>query len=139
MDIRSRRTARCSPVRSDRIAMRMQTKCTPAERAAEYLKRIAALTGAKQVCGDSYRLKAGRRHFLVDSKFVRVISHHGKSTCFSVAADPDMPSAEVVASALLHLKNNPRLFKKWRKQPGSAFKANGKAFRDAYQLTRYGT
>jgi len=46
-----------------------------------------------------------------------------------------MPSAEVVASALLHLKNNPRLFKKWRKQRGSTFKADGKVFRDAYQLT----
>ncbi len=69
-------------------------------------------------------------------EFVRVISHHGKSTCFSVVADPDMPSAEVVASALLQLKNNPRLFKKWRKQPGSAFKANGKVFRGAYQVTR---
>ncbi len=116
--------------------MRMQTKCTPAQRAAEYVKRVAALTGAEQVCGDSYWLRAGRREFLVDNKFVRVISHHGKSTCFSVAADPDMPSAEVVASALLQLKNNPRLFKKWRKRPGYAFKANGKMFGNAYQLTR---
>jgi hypothetical protein len=118
-------------MRSDRLAMRMQTKCTPAERAEEYLKRVAALTGAVQVRGDSYCywLSAGRRNFLVNGKFVRVISHHGKSTCFSVAADPDMPSAEVVASALLQLKNNPKLFKKWRKQPGSTFKANGKMFR----------
>jgi len=37
----------------------------------------------------------------------------------------------VVASALLQLKNNPRLFKKWRKQPGYTFKANGKMFRGA--------
>jgi hypothetical protein len=117
----------------------MQTKYTPAQRAAEYLKLVAALTGAKQIGVDSYWLRAGHRDFLVDYKFVSLIARHGKSTCFSVAADPDMPSAEVVASALLHLKNNPRLFKKWRKQPGSAFKANGKAFRDAYQLTRYGT
>jgi hypothetical protein len=116
--------------------MRMQTKCTPAQSAAEYLKRVAALTGAEQVCDDSYWLRAGRRNFLVDYKFVRVISDHGKSTCFSVAADPDMPSAEVVASALLQLKNNPRLFKKWRKQRGYTFKANGKMFRDIYQLTR---
>ena len=72
----------------------------------------------------------------MDYKFVRLVSHHGKSTCFSVLADPDMPSAEVVASALLQLKNNPKLFKKWRKQPGSMFKANGKAFRYAYPLTR---
>ena len=123
-------------MRSDLLAMRKRTKCTPTQRAAEYLKRVAALTGAKQVRGDSYWLRAGRRNFLVNYEFVRVISHHGKSTCFSVVADPDMPSAEVVASALLQLKNNPRLFKKWRKQPGSAFKANGKVFRGAYQVTR---
>jgi hypothetical protein len=116
--------------------MRMQTKYTPAQRAAKYLKRVAALTGAEQIRDDSYWLRAGRKNFLVDHKFIRLISHHGKSTCFSVAADPGMPSAEVVASALLHLKNNPRLFKKWRKQRGSTFKANGKEFRDAYQLTR---
>ena len=53
----------------------------------------AALTGAEQVRGDSYCLAAGRRNFLVDYKFVRDISHHGKSTCFSIATDPDMPSA----------------------------------------------
>ena len=123
-------------MRSDLLAMRKRTKCTPAQRAAKYLKRVAALTGAEQVRGDSYWLRAGRRNFLVDYEFVRVISHHGQSTCFSVAADPDMPSAEVVASALLQLKNNPRLFKKWRKQPGSTFKANGKMFRGAYQVTR---
>jgi len=123
-------------VRSDLLAMRKRTNCTPTQRAAEYLKRIAALTGAEQVRGDSYWLRAGRRNFLVDCKFVRVISPHGKSTCFSVVADPDMPSAEVVASALLQLKNNPRLFKKWRKQPGYTFKANGKMFRGAYQVTR---
>jgi hypothetical protein len=116
--------------------MRMQTKSTPAQRAANYLERIAALTGAKQIRGDSYRLRAGCRNFLVDYKFVRVISRHGKSTCFSVATDPDMPSAEVVACALLQLKNNPKLFKKWRKQPEYMFKANGKMFRDIYQLTR---
>src|SRR5260370_40389191 len=112
----------------------MQTKYTPAERAAEYLRRVAALTGAERVRSDCYWLRAGHRNFLVDYKFVRLISHRGKSTCFSVAADPDMPSAEVVASALLHLKSNPRLFKKWRKQLGSTFKANGKVFRDGYQL-----
>jgi hypothetical protein len=116
--------------------MSMQTKGTPAQRAAKHLKRVAALTGAEQIRGDSYWLRVGHRDFLVDYEFVRLISHHGKSTCFSIAADPDMPSAEVVASALLHLKNNPRLFKKWRKQRGSTFKANGKVFRDAYQLTR---
>jgi hypothetical protein len=115
--------------------MRKGAKCTQAKRSAKYLKRIAALTGAKQVCGESYRLRAGRMHFLVDSKFVRVISPRSESTCFSVAADPDMPSAEVVASALLQLKNNPRLFEKWREWPAHTFKADGKMFRDTYQIT----
>jgi hypothetical protein len=114
--------------------MRERTKRTPAQRAAKYLKRVAALTGAEQVPGGSYWLRAGCRNFLVDSKFVRVISHHGKSTCFSVATDLDIPSAEIVASALLQLKNNPRLFRNWRKQPGYPFKANGKMFRDAYPI-----
>ena len=116
--------------------MRRQTKSTPAQRAAEYLKRVAALTGAEQVRDDSYWLRVGHRRFLVDQKFVWLVSGHGKSTCFSVAADPDMPSAEVVASALLHLKNNPGLFKEWKKRPGCMFKANGKLFRDPYQLAR---
>jgi hypothetical protein len=122
--------------RSNRQVMRMQTKFTPEQRAMKHLKRVAALTGAAPVHGDSYLLKVGRRNFLVGYKFVRLISHRCKSTCFSVATDPDMPSAEVVASALLQLKSNPRLFKKWRKQQGLTFKANGKMFRDAYWLTR---
>ena len=116
--------------------MRTRTKCAPGQRAAEYLNRIAALTGAKQVCGECYRLTVGGMHFLVDSKFVHVINPRSESTCFSVAADPDMPSAEVLASALLQLKNNARLFEKWREWPAHTFKANGKMFRDIYQLTR---
>ncbi len=102
----------------------------------KYLKRIAALTGAKQICGESYRLAAGRRRFLVDSKFVRVISPRSKSTCFSVESDPEMPSAEVVASVLLHLKNNPTLFEKWKQLRGYTFKANGEVFEHTYQFTR---
>jgi hypothetical protein len=62
--------------------MSKQTKCTPAQRAAKYLKRVAALTGAEQIRGDSYWLRAGHRNFLVDYKSVRLISPHGKSTCF---------------------------------------------------------
>jgi len=116
--------------------MRMQTKCTPAQRAAEYLKRVAALTGAEQVRDDTYWLRVGRRHFLVDSRFVRLISRGGESTCFSVATDPDIPGAEAVASALLQLKNNPRLFEKWRELHGYTFKANGRMFRDEYQRIR---
>ena len=57
-------------MRSDRLATRMRTKCAPAQRAAKYLKRIAALTGAEQVRGDSYWLRAGCRDFLVAYRFV---------------------------------------------------------------------
>jgi hypothetical protein len=74
--------------------MRMEPKFTPAERAEEYLERIAALTGAKQDDDGAYRLTIGSMRFLVDYKFVRVVSHRVKSTCFSVAADPDMPREE---------------------------------------------
>jgi hypothetical protein len=99
-----------------------------AQRAAKYLERIATLTGAKPVYGDSYVLTSGRRHFLVDYKSVRVISRSGQSTCFYIEAVPDMPRAELIASALLQLKNNPRLFKMWRKQRGDLFKADGRIF-----------
>jgi hypothetical protein len=119
--------------------MKMQTKCTPAERAAEYLERIAVLTGAKQDEDGTYHLTAGDMHFLVDYKFVRVMSYRGESTCFSVVVYPDIPRAEEVASALLQLKNNPRLFEKWRKRQGDTFKANGQMFGDTYRLTRDGT
>jgi hypothetical protein len=116
--------------------MRVKTKFTSAERAEEYLERIVALTGAKKDDDSDYRLTTGRMRFIVGYKFVRVMSHRGESTCFSVAADPDMPHAEVVASALLQLKNNPRLFEKWRRRHGDKFKANGQLFGDTYQLTR---
>jgi len=107
--------------------MKAQNICTPFERAARYLKRIAALTGAKHVQGNSYVLAVARKHFLVNAKFVHLLSRRGKSTCFSLIADLDTPRAEIVASVLLQLKNNPKLFKKWRKRPGCPFKANGKS------------
>jgi len=47
-----------------------------------------------------------------------------------------LPNAEVIASRLLQLKNNPGLFKKWTKQPGSTFKTNGKMFGNTDWLTR---
>ena len=112
------------------MTTRAQTRDAAAKRAALYLKRVARLTGARQIPGGGYWVRAGRRDFLVDSKFVQLLSSRRKSTCFSVATDPDTPRAEIVASALLQLKNNPRLFEKWRKQPAYLFKANGKTFRD---------
>jgi hypothetical protein len=114
--------------------MSMKTKSTPAERAAEYLESIAWLTGAKLDDDGTYHLTAGHMRFRVDYKFV--ISHCGKSTCFSVVAYPDIPRAELIASALLQLKNNPRLFEKWRERQGDAFKANGQIFEGAYPLIR---
>jgi len=116
--------------------MRMQTKYTAADRAAEYLERIAVLTGAQEDADGTYHLAAGPIRFRVDYKFVHAISHGGESTCFSVVAYPDIPRAEVIASALLQLKNNPRLFEKWRQRQGDTFKANGQKFGDAYPLTR---
>jgi hypothetical protein len=116
-----------------RLAMRIRTKSTPDCRAAKYLERIAALTGAKQEHDGSYRLTAGRRDFLLDSRFVRVITSRDESTCFYIATDRQIPSAEVVASALLELKNNPGLFEKWRERRGCTFKANGKKFRGKHR------
>ncbi len=114
-------------MRSDPPAMRMKPKFTPT-RAEEYLKRVAALTGAQQDDDGAYLLTTGHIRFLVGDKFVRVISHHGESTCFSVPADWDMPRAELVASALLQLKNNPGLFEQWREMQGYTFKADGQMF-----------
>jgi hypothetical protein len=116
---------------SDRISIKTQKTSAAWERPSRYLERIAALTGAERVHGESYRLAVARKFFLVDSKFVHRLSGRGKSTCFSLVADLDTPRVEIVASVLLQLKNNPKLFKKWRKRPGCPFKANGKPFRGA--------
>jgi hypothetical protein len=95
-----------------------------------YLKRVVALTGARRAWDDTYVLKAGGKRFQIDNRDVRLISNReGKSTCFFIPAHPNMPKQEVIACALLQLKNNPKLFKKWRKRPGYLFRANGKAFR----------
>ena len=55
-------------MRDDPLVMSRRTKCTPVERAAEYLERIAWLTGAKQDDDGTYHLTAGGTHFLVDAK-----------------------------------------------------------------------
>ena len=73
-------------MRSDRLAMSTQSGSTPAERAAEYLERIAWLTGANLDDDGTYHLTAGRMRFRVHSEFVRVTSHRGESTCFSLVA-----------------------------------------------------
>jgi hypothetical protein len=47
---------------------------------------------------------------MLDWRRTRVISHRGESTCSFVVAYPDIPRAEVIASALLQLKSNPQPF-----------------------------
>jgi len=116
-----------------RLAMRIRSKDTPRRQAAKYLERIAALTGARQEYDGSYRLTAGEKEFIVGSRFVSILSSRDKSTCFYIDTDREIPSAEIIASALLELKNNPRLFKKWRKRRGCTFKANGKIFRGTHR------
>ena|SRR6267154_421421 len=94
----------------------------PEQRASLYLERIVGLTGAKRVCGHTYFLKAGGKRFLLDDSAVRLISHRGgKSTCFSIPTNPFLPRQEVIASALLQLKNNPKLFAKNIRLPTVAF------------------
>src|SRR6516162_7493980 len=84
----------------DDMRMRAQTQNSSFDRAEEYLRRVAQLTGAKQITDCVYRLRVGRRHFVVDCKFVRVISHHRKSTCFSLGTDQ---MSRVSRPAGLHL------------------------------------
>ena len=87
-----------------RFAMRIDC---PEQRAAMHLKRIVALTEARQVCDDTYFLKAGGKRFLLNDRAVRIISHGGgKSTCVFIPAHPNMPRQEVIASAWQQLKNN---------------------------------
>jgi hypothetical protein len=111
------------------MPVKAQNKHGLSERPARYLKRIVALTGARKVQGERYMLAVGRKYFLVDARFVYLLSRRGKSTCFSLLADVDTPRPEILGSALLQLKNNPKLFKKWRKWAGCPFKADGKIFR----------
>src|SRR5260370_775088 len=51
----------------------------PKDRANTYLLPIDALTGVERVGRDSYWRRAGRKNFLVDSSFVRVVSHEGNA------------------------------------------------------------
>ena len=119
-------------MRSDRLAMRTRIKCAPARRAAKYLKRIAALTGATQT-GSAYVLDVGKMRFRVRDRHVsrlRDITDPGcalEETCF-YPVHRGMPKAEELATALLQLMNNPALFDRWAAQSG-AFKADGQAFR----------
>jgi len=104
-------------------------------RAKTYLHRIVALTGGTQT-DEGYILDVGKTRFHVRDGYVRRLrdSTNPKcrydETCFS-CVHKVMPRAEEIASALLQLKNNPRLFDQWARQNGRAFKADGQVFTGA--------
>jgi hypothetical protein len=102
------------------------------DRAKGYLRRIAALTGARQV-DDAYVLDVGKMRFHVGHRYVRRLRDTTnpecayEETCF-YPVHKGIPKAEEIATALLQLTNNPGLFDSWAAQSG-AFKADGQAFR----------
>jgi hypothetical protein len=100
-------------------------------RAKRYLRRIVALTGATQI-GGAYVLHVGTTRFQVRDGYIRRVQNVTnpkcgyEETCF-YPAHKEMPKAEQIATALLHLKNNPALFDGWAARNG-AFKADGQVF-----------
>ena len=102
------------------------------QRAEAFLHRILALTGAKKVDG-AYVLNVGRVQFQLRDRFIRRLQNPNdpkspyEETCFYLVHN-GMPKVEEIATALLHLSNNPALFDKWALQNGVAFKADGKVF-----------
>ena len=104
------------------------------DRAKAYLRRIAVLTGAKQM-GSVYVLDVGKMRFRVRDRHVsrlRDMTDPGcavEETCF-YPVHIGMPKAEEIATALLQPMNNPALFDRWAAQSG-AYKADGQAFSPA--------
>lgn len=98
------------------------------DRAETYLRRIVALTGAIRV-GLYYVLNVGKTRFEVHDSYVRRTPSTAdptatlRETCFYLP-NQHMPAAEKIATALLQLKNNPRLFERWADRIG-VFKADG--------------
>ena len=100
--------------------------------AQSYLQRIVALTNATEAC-DGYLLNVGTNTFHVRDRYVARLrggkdaeSRHDQ-TCFFIP-NKSMPSAELIATALLMLKNDPTLFDKWAVKDGESFKADGQIF-----------
>ena len=97
-----------------------------------YLRRIVALTGARQI-DNSYVLDVGKAQFQVRDGNVKRIPYGTDprlsrwETCFH-SAPKDMPKAEQIATVLLLLKSNPRLFDSWNTKRELAFKADGQMF-----------
>ena len=102
------------------------------QRAEAFLRRILALTGATKV-DNAYVLNVGKVQFQLRDRFIRRLQNPQdpkspyEETCFYLVHN-GMPKVEEIATALLHLSNNPGLFDKWALQNGVAFKADGKVF-----------
>ena len=102
------------------------------DRAKTYLRRIVALTGARQK-GTCYVLDVGKARFYVRNRYVSRIRDLNdpkcahEETCFYPVHE-GMPKAEEIATALLQLKNNPALFDRWAVRNGLPFKADGELF-----------
>lgn len=107
-------------------------RVTREQRAEAFLRRVLALTGATVVDG-AYILNVGKVQFQVRDRFIRRLQDPRdpkspyEETCFYLVHN-GMPKVEEIATALLHLSNNPGLFDKWALQNGVAFKADGKVF-----------
>lgn len=111
---------------------RVSSHVTKEQRAEAFLRRILALTGATKVDG-AYVLNVGKVQFQLRDRFIRRLQNPQdpkspyEETCFYLVHN-GMPKVEEIATALLHLSNNPGLFDKWALQNGVAFKADGKVF-----------
>jgi hypothetical protein len=100
--------------------------------AETYLRRVVALTGARQM-DNSYVLDVGKARFHVRDGYVKRIPDGADprwsrwETCFH-SAHQDMAKAEQIATVLLQLKSNPWLFDSWNTKRELAFKADGQMF-----------
>ena len=107
-------------------------RVTKEQRAEAFLRRILALTGATKADG-AYILNVGKVQFQLRDRFIRRLQNPQdpkspyEETCFYLVHN-GMPKVEEIATALLHLSNNPGLFDNWALQNGVAFKADGKVF-----------
>jgi len=112
--------------------VRVSPHVTKEQRAEAFLRRILALTGATKADG-AYILNVGKLQFQLRDRFIRRVQNPQdpkspyEETCFYLVHN-GMPKVEEIATALLHLSNNPGLFDKWALQNGVAFKADGKVF-----------
>ena len=110
------------------------------DRAEAFLRHVVALTGATQVARYYYLLDVGKTRFEVHDSYVsRTLSAAGAEgtpggTCFYLP-NQHMPAAEKIASALLQLRENPRLFDGWASHNG-VFKADGELFSQTYRNPR---